>query len=528
MVTGVMPDDQQPGGPRARPGIRRELAAIFARLLDRDEVPFDVDFADLGGDSIQLLGLLLEIEERFGLSLTPPQFAAHGSVEALAALIRARRAPARLVTVQKGRGVPLFLAHSVSGVTPYAGWLAELLGPEQGLQLMHWRRPPEGVTPTLEEHAAGHVATIRRAFPEGPYDVLGHSFGALLAYEVARQLVEDGAEVRFLGLIDRGPELNDRRVGVALQPVPPRKAHAICTRMMNGYVPQPYRGDLWLFRAVTLGEGELLAPAMGWGDLVLGRVHEIQGEGTHGGMMSRDLLARWAPALRRAIDGAASGPLRDAPPTGVPQGLAGLRAARRGDRPAEIAAYRAALSESAEAPFWVWRNLAAALLEEGDAEGARDALEGAVRREAVPINACMELVALLQRHRPAEVPRWAALAREVGDGSVPAEIALGRLDLALGDKASAERRFRRVLEACPEHERIARRLQAMMTKQGRLAEALEMARHVARLLPGEAGPLIEVARLADRCGDAATRISAARAALALKPDDEEAWRLAAA
>ncbi|MGG5818639.1 thioesterase domain-containing protein [Falsiroseomonas sp. HW251] len=521
-----MPDNQRSGGATARPGPRQQIAAIFARLLEREGVPHDAHFADLGGDSIQVLTLLLEIEERFGLSLTPPQFADHGTVEALAALVRARRAPQRLTAVQAGRGVPLFLAHAVNGVTPYAGWLAELLGPAQELRLMQWRLPPPGV-PTLEEHAAGFAAAIRSAWPDGPYHIAGHSFGAMLAFEVARQIAEGGGQVAFLGLIDRGPSLHARRAGTALLPAPERRTVPTCSRMMERYVPQPYRGDLWLFRSGTPGENDLLAPAMGWGDLVLGRVHEIQAEGTHGGMMARDVLARWAPSLRRALDEAAPGTVAEAPRAGVTAGLEGLRAARRGDQASEIAAYRAAIAEAPLAPYWVWRNLAEALREAGDIEGAREALEGAARAEARPINACMDLAGLLQRRRPEEAARWAARARALGDGSVPAEIALGRLALQEGDAALAELHFRRVLEACPLHDRIARRLQLMFDRQGRLAEALGMAQQVARLRPGELAPLLEVARLAARCGDDAARIAAAQSALALAPAHEEARQLAA-
>ena len=50
--------------------------------------------------------------------------------------------------------------------------------------------------------AQTYVDAIRTVQPDGPYRVAGHSFGALVAFEVARQLTEAGAEVSWLGLID--------------------------------------------------------------------------------------------------------------------------------------------------------------------------------------------------------------------------------------------------------------------------------------------------------------------------------------
>jgi phthiocerol/phenolphthiocerol synthesis type-I polyketide synthase D len=54
----------------------------------------------------------------------------------------------------------------------------------------------------MEDKAAHYRALIRDIQPEGPYHLLGWSFGGCLAYEVARQLTQEGQGVGFLGLID--------------------------------------------------------------------------------------------------------------------------------------------------------------------------------------------------------------------------------------------------------------------------------------------------------------------------------------
>ena len=46
------------------------------------------------------------------------------------------------------------------------------------------------------------VGLIRQVQPAGPYRIAGWSFGGVLAYEIARQLLAHGQAVEFLGLID--------------------------------------------------------------------------------------------------------------------------------------------------------------------------------------------------------------------------------------------------------------------------------------------------------------------------------------
>src|SRR5262249_57381994 len=50
--------------------------------------------------------------------------------------------------------------------------------------------------------AATYRQALRMVQPEGPYLLAGSSMGGVIAYEMAQQLVEEGEEVAFLGLID--------------------------------------------------------------------------------------------------------------------------------------------------------------------------------------------------------------------------------------------------------------------------------------------------------------------------------------
>jgi thioesterase domain-containing protein len=50
--------------------------------------------------------------------------------------------------------------------------------------------------------ASAHLRSMRKRQPKGPYRLAGYCNGSLIAFEMAQQLVKEGEEVEFLGLID--------------------------------------------------------------------------------------------------------------------------------------------------------------------------------------------------------------------------------------------------------------------------------------------------------------------------------------
>jgi N-(5-amino-5-carboxypentanoyl)-L-cysteinyl-D-valine synthase len=55
---------------------------------------------------------------------------------------------------------------------------------------------------TIEDLADYYLAHIREIQPQGPYDLLGWSFGAILALEIVKRLASDGQSIGTLTLID--------------------------------------------------------------------------------------------------------------------------------------------------------------------------------------------------------------------------------------------------------------------------------------------------------------------------------------
>jgi thioesterase domain-containing protein len=116
------------------------------------------------------------------------------------ALSRQQRA---IVPLQpRGTRAPVFAVGGHNGDVFCYRALVQYLGEDQpffGLQ-------PPGVDghgeplASVEELAAYFAAQIRAFRPNSPYIIAGYCGGGTIAFELARQLVQDGADIRFLAL----------------------------------------------------------------------------------------------------------------------------------------------------------------------------------------------------------------------------------------------------------------------------------------------------------------------------------------
>ncbi|WP_327144863.1 non-ribosomal peptide synthetase [Nocardia sp. NBC_01327] len=97
----------------------------------------------------------------------------------------------------------LFCIHPSSGMAwTYLG-LADALRPGRpvyGLQAPDLSGAPHA--DSIDDFAERYVQEIRRLQPEGPYHLLGWSFGGLIAHAVATKLQEAGARIGILTLLD--------------------------------------------------------------------------------------------------------------------------------------------------------------------------------------------------------------------------------------------------------------------------------------------------------------------------------------
>jgi thioesterase domain-containing protein len=200
----IAPVRQLPHG-EMETAIAQVFAEIFGRVIGATD-----SFFDLGGTSLEILNLKKILDQRFSLSDLPlVSLLQHSSVRALAALV-ARRGPPTyepLVTLQaSGPGTPLYCVHPGSGEVLVFVHLAARFAAERPVHALRARGLTEGEEPfgSFEEMVSTYTSAIRARQPHGPYALAGYSFGAPVAFEIARSLERAGERVAFLASID-GP-----------------------------------------------------------------------------------------------------------------------------------------------------------------------------------------------------------------------------------------------------------------------------------------------------------------------------------
>ncbi len=186
-----------------------QLASIWAQVLGADRVGVDDDFFDLGGHSLMAVRLLAEVHRVLGVQV--PVAAFFQGASTIAGLSRAigdndaGRSPELLYSVQpNGSRPPLFFVHSHETSLLTLRHFTGPLGPDQPLMaLLPERRDLRfDRSSSVAEMAARLVTAIRGVQEHGPYYIAGHSFGGMLAYEIASQLRNAGDEIEWLGLLD--------------------------------------------------------------------------------------------------------------------------------------------------------------------------------------------------------------------------------------------------------------------------------------------------------------------------------------
>ncbi|GAA3169193.1 MULTISPECIES: non-ribosomal peptide synthetase [Streptomyces] len=200
------PASRGPRGPR-----EEVLCGLFAEVLGLSRVGAEESFFELGGHSLLATRLLARVRAVLGGELTILDLFQAPTVADLADRLTAgeRHDPlAPLLPLRTGADRPaLFCVHPAAGISwVYAGLLGHLdTGhPVYGLQA---RGLTDAAATGLswQEMVRDYMARIRSVRPEGPYRLLGWSFGAVIAHLLATELQAEGDRVDLLALLDGYP-----------------------------------------------------------------------------------------------------------------------------------------------------------------------------------------------------------------------------------------------------------------------------------------------------------------------------------
>ncbi|HUI06172.1 MAG TPA: condensation domain-containing protein [Verrucomicrobiae bacterium] len=358
-------------GPRT--GTEQALANIWAGVLKVNRVGVRDNFFELGGHSLLAVRLFAQIKKLTGKDLPLVTLFQAPTVEKLAAILDAEswEAPwASLVPIKpSGSRPPFYCVHGVGGNILEFLDLAKYVDADQpfyGLQAigLDGKRPVQDLT--IEQMAAHYIEEIRAFQPRGPYHLGGSSFGGLVAYEMAQQLLARGEEVGLLALFDtNGPgyprllltttvwqerwnwwadrvrlhwgnfaacrgrgkltylrekairwkqqarwKLQARKHRLLLQvdrlfwPEAIRRVHRTGYRATTIYTPRPYPGKATLFRATEQPHGIYEDRTLGWGTLVQGGLEIYDTPGHHGAIVREPRARGLALQLTETLNAA--------------------------------------------------------------------------------------------------------------------------------------------------------------------------------------------------------------------------------
>jgi len=190
-----------------RNSIEQQLAEIWSQVLNISPVGVKDNFFELGGHSLLAVQLMAKIQQTFAKQLPLSTLFTSRTIESLANVLQDENkiSSSSVVPLQtQGNKQPFFCVHPAGGHVFYYLNLSNYLGDNQpfyGLQAQGFNQG-EKVLTTVEEMAEFYIKSMQEFQPEGPYQIGGWSFGGVVAFEMAQQLLHQGKEVSLLALLD--------------------------------------------------------------------------------------------------------------------------------------------------------------------------------------------------------------------------------------------------------------------------------------------------------------------------------------
>ncbi len=188
--------------------VEEKLIEIFKNCLGVSDLKLSDSFYEMGGNSLSAILLLEMIKQSFSTNITVADLINNSSIDKLTLLINQESkvgAYSCLVKLKDSENKqPLFLIHPVGGTVFCYQELAKHLSSDYlfygiqdpGIELndMHFEH--------IEQMAKYYLNQIKKVQTKGPYLIGGYSFGTSVAFEIAKQLEDEGAEIRAVLLID--------------------------------------------------------------------------------------------------------------------------------------------------------------------------------------------------------------------------------------------------------------------------------------------------------------------------------------
>ncbi|MGA8150806.1 MAG: amino acid adenylation domain-containing protein [Terriglobales bacterium] len=322
--------------------LQAQLVPLWESVLGRKPIGVRDDFFEMGGHSLLAARLMHRIGGALGKTLPLAMLFEAPTIEQLAKVLSQdgwSRHWSSLVPIQPaGSELPFFCVHGIGGNVLGFRQLAGKMSPDYpfyGLQ-SHGLDGQHPCHTSIEAMASHYLGEIRTVQPQGPYFFGGFSFGGLVAYEMAQQLLARGEPVGLLVLFDTYPG-NSTQTGTSLirQLFQPSRQHwfhdlpkAVGKKIRRSvrslrvpqllkdvrdsnrsaaanYVLRPYRGKATLVRATEKVRGSV-DPHAAWNGLV-GKLEIVEIASDHYDILLEPQVSHLAERLKECMAKARAG-----------------------------------------------------------------------------------------------------------------------------------------------------------------------------------------------------------------------------
>jgi thioesterase domain-containing protein len=174
------------------------VTEVWQQVLKIKQFDPSQSWQDAGGNSLDILQLLLKIERACGCVLSFDMISPEMRVAELAHLIEKGSRP-------EARVLPLVhLLPGAYGDEPSLANFRHALNGRISFSLVDIAdlNAPAAVLKDMQQIGSVAARVIARRQPSGPIILAGYSFGGSVAYEAARSLIDCGREVALLGIFD--------------------------------------------------------------------------------------------------------------------------------------------------------------------------------------------------------------------------------------------------------------------------------------------------------------------------------------
>jgi non-ribosomal peptide synthetase component F/thioesterase domain-containing protein len=339
-----------------RNSLEAQLVELWEESLGIKRLGINESFFDLGGNSVIAARLFARINSIWGRNLPLSTLFETPTISELAELLRSKpktTLSSSLVPIRpRGTRPPLFIISGIGGNVVRFHALSRYLSADQPVYAL---QPPglDGQSPYLtrvEDMAAHYLREMRALQATGPYYLAGYSFGGIVTFEMARQLIADGDKLALLAMLD-APEwqYECRRVKKAPFRVKLQRYRYILTTLIaqpqrfeylgnrvrqratkmfyrfykilgwrfpqnvgsiqdvniyaaGQYVPRPCASRLTIFRSRPTFKTSVDDDTIGWAPYALAGVDSYEIPGTHDDITSEPNVRAVAEKLQSCLD----------------------------------------------------------------------------------------------------------------------------------------------------------------------------------------------------------------------------------